>query len=84
MFGLLSFELREFLREFSQYQKNSSNKGEVRIIESQIMGGKVKHELRVTSCEFKSRSFKLKSTSYDFKSTSYEFKSTSYEFKFTS
>ena len=29
--------LREFVREFSQCQKISSNKGEVRIIVSQIM-----------------------------------------------
>ena len=49
----------------------------LKIIIRLYIGGKVKHKLRVTNYEFKSRS-------YEFKSRSYKFKSTSYKFKFTS
>ena len=45
-----------------------------------FLGGKVKHELRVASYEFKSTSYELKFTSYEFKCTSCELKFMSYEF----
>ena len=46
--------------------------------------GKIKHELRVASFEFKSTSYEFKSTRYEFKSMCYEFKFKSYVFNFTS
>ena len=46
-------------------------------------GGKVKHELRITSYKFRYASYGFRFTSYEFKSTSYEVKSTSYLLKST-
>ena len=43
------------------------------------MGGK--HELQVTSCQFRHRNYEFTSASYEVKSTSYEFQFTSYDFK---
>ena len=46
-------------------------------LEDQNYYGKVKHELRVVSYDFRYTSCEFKSTSYNFKFTSSEFKSTS-------
>ena len=54
------------------------------LLQNVTEGGKVKHELLVTSYEFKSTNYEFKSASSEFKFTSYEFKFTSYEFKCTS
>ena len=95
----ISISLNKFPRAF-ELAKNKSifiicrkpNVSNCRpLLTANTFGGKVKHELRVTSykfkstsCEFNFTSYEFKFTSYEFKSTSYNFKSTSYEFKSTS
>ena len=51
---------------------------------SNKLGGKVKHDLCVTSCQFKSTRQEFQFTSYGFEFRSYEIKSTSQKSKSTS